>query len=180
MTDISTLPSEKPIILIGMMGAGKTTVGRFLAKALAREFIDLDHAIVERCGVNIPTIFDIEGEEGFRKREHSTLQAVIQQPNLVLATGGGAILAQPNRQLLDQHGIVIYLKVDISELWRRVSRDKNRPLLQTAQPRKALKKLMDQRSHLYESAAHYTIESKTHSAHHVVEQIKQQLAQETV
>ena len=121
-TVVKTSNSPSLIIFIGMMGAGKTTIGRALARELGRDFIDLDHEIVRRCGVAIPTIFDIEGEEGFRRRETDTLADVVKQANLVLATGGGAILREENRALLQQ-GLVITSKPQwmsfLSE-WQRI------------------------------------------------------------
>lgn len=170
--------SEKSIIiLIGMMGAGKTTVGRALAKKLGRRFIDLDHAIVERCGVDIPTIFDIEGEEGFRKRENEVLQDVILDKDIVLATGGGAVLQADNRELMRRYGQVFYLRVDIDELYRRVEKDKNRPLLATANPRERLAELLAKRVNIYEEAADHIIDSASESQHVIVEQIVNLLAQ---
>src|SRR5690606_38233861 len=118
----------RSIFLVGMMGAGKTTLGRHLAAAMGREFIDLDHAIEARCGVRVATIFDIEGEAGFRRRETATLDEYTRQPGLVLATGGGAVLAEANRQMLTERGCVVYLRASADELYRRVARDRNRPL----------------------------------------------------
>ena len=171
------LPKKNIIILIGMMGAGKTTVGRALAKKLGRKFVDLDHAIVERCGVDIPTIFDIEGEEGFRRRENEVLVDVVLDQDIVLATGGGAILRPENRELLKQHGFVFYLRVEIDELYRRVARDKNRPLLATPKPKVRLTELLAERSAIYEAAADYIIDSTGDSQSVVVEQIINLLAE---
>lgn len=170
------LPEKSIIILIGMMGAGKTTIGRALAKKLGREFIDLDHAIVERCGVDIPTIFDIEGEEGFRKRENEVLQDVILNNDIVLATGGGAVLRPDNRELMRQYGRVFYLRVEVDELYRRVAKDKNRPLLATPNPKERLAELLADRRLIYETAANYIIDSAGDSQSVVVEQIINLLA----
>lgn len=150
---------SQPVILIGMMGAGKTTIGRNLAKAVGREFVDLDHAIEARCGVPIPHIFEVEGEEGFRKRETLMLDECSQQPGIVLATGGGAILAPENRRLMAARGVVIYLRASADELYRRVAKDRNRPLLQTANPRERVAQLLAQRAPLYEEIAHITFDT---------------------
>lgn len=155
-----TKNNNKPelIILIGMMGAGKTTIGRALARELKMDFLDLDHEIVRRCGVAIPTIFDIEGEEGFRRRETSVLAEVVEQKHLVLATGGGAVMREENRALL-QKGRIIYLKADIDELFARVSKDTNRPLLQTENPKEKLRQLLELRAPIYSQLADVTVET---------------------
>lgn len=157
------LPQDRPVFLVGMMGAGKTTIGRHLARALRREFLDLDHELEARCGVRVALIFDIEGEEGFRKRETIALDECSRRSNIVLATGGGAILAPENRQMLRERGLVVYLKAGADELYRRVERDRNRPLLQTADPRERLRSLLEQREPLYESVADVTFETGTMS-----------------
>ena len=130
-----SLPHDLPIFLVGMMGAGKTTIGRGLARALGRDFIDLDHELEARCGVRVPVIFEIEGEAGFRRRESAALEECTQRRNIILATGGGAILAAENRSRLRERGIVVYLRASVDELFRRTCRDRNRPLLATADPR---------------------------------------------
>ncbi|WP_454692606.1 shikimate kinase [Achromobacter aloeverae] len=142
-----------------MMGSGKTTIGRGLARTLGREFVDLDHELESRCGVRIPVIFEIEGEEGFRKREAATLERCVTRRNIVLATGGGAILAEGNRKLLHEQGIVIYLSASVDELFRRTARDRNRPLLRTADPRGTLRDLLQKREPLYREVAHLTVET---------------------
>lgn len=157
------LPQDRPVFLVGMMGAGKTTIGRHLARALRREFLDLDHELEARCGVRVALIFDIEGEEGFRKRETTALDECSRRSSIVLATGGGAILAPENRQMLRERGLVVYLKAGADELYRRVERDRNRPLLQTADPRERLRSLLEQREPLYESVADVTFETGTMS-----------------
>ncbi|OFS85632.1 shikimate kinase [Oligella sp. HMSC05A10] len=171
------LPTKSLIILIGMMGAGKTTIGRALAKKIGRKFVDLDHAIVERCGVDIPTIFDIEGEEGFRKRESEVLQDVLLEDEIVLATGGGAVLAEANRQLMQCYGEVFYLRVDVDELYRRVAKDKNRPLLATPDPKARLAELLAARADIYESMADHIIDSAADSLNTVVDQMINLLAE---
>lgn len=146
-------PEHRPIFLVGMMGAGKTTIGRQLARSLNRSFTDLDHELEARCGVRIADIFDIEGEEGFRKREAAALDACTRQPRLVLATGGGAILLSENRTHLKARGLVVYLRASAEELFKRVAKDKSRPLLQTENPRQRLAELLARREPLYEEVA---------------------------
>lgn len=141
------------IILIGMMGAGKTTVGKLLAKQLGKTFIDSDEEIQRRTGVTIPHIFDVEGEAGFRLRESGVIQDILRQDGIVLATGGGAILSPQNRAMMKQNGVVIYLKSNVHDLWQRTRHDHNRPLLQTENPRAKLQELHDQRDPLYAETA---------------------------
>jgi shikimate kinase len=155
----ASLPYDTPIFLVGMMGAGKTTIGRSLARVLGREFVDLDHELESRCGVRIPLIFEIEGEAGFRKRESAALAQCASRRDVVLATGGGAILAEENRAVLREQGIVIYLRASVDELYRRTCRDRNRPLLATADPRATLRDLLARREPLYTQVAHLTIET---------------------
>jgi 3-dehydroquinate synthase len=145
------------IILVGMMGAGKTTVGKLLAKQLGKTFIDSDEEIQKRTGVSIPHIFDVEGEEGFRQRESCVIQDLLKQEGIVLATGGGAVLSPQNRYVLKQNGVVIYLKSSVHDLWQRTRHDHNRPLLQTADPRAKLQELLDQRDPLYAETADIVI-----------------------
>lgn len=167
-----------PIVLIGMMGAGKTTIGRILAKKMHRQFIDLDHEIVDRCGVSIATIFDLEGEAGFRKREHQVLEQVLQIDNLVLATGGGAIITPENRELLSRRCRIVYLKASPGELYHRVARDKSRPLLQQDNPRQVLTDLLEARKPFYEGLAHYIIPSGGESISSAALRIKNLLEKE--
>src|SRR5690606_14326277 len=146
-------PVGRPIFLVGMMGAGKTTIGRHLAKALDREFIDLDLALEARCGVPVAVIFEIEGEEGFRRRESQLLDLYSQRQGIVLATGGGAVLAQQNRRVLKERGLTVYLRATADELYQRVARDRQRPLLQTDDPRARVAELLTQRAPLYQEVA---------------------------
>jgi shikimate kinase len=141
------------LILVGMMGAGKTTVGRLLARRLKRVFHDSDEQIERRCGVRIPIIFEIEGEPGFRARESQAIAELCSLENIVLATGGGAVLAEENRRLLAARGTVIYLHARPGHLWQRVRHDRNRPLLATPDPEKKLEELYDLRDPLYREIA---------------------------
>jgi shikimate kinase / 3-dehydroquinate synthase len=156
MQTINHKPIKRPsgnIILVGMMGSGKTTVGRLLARQLGKTFIDSDEEILKRTGVSIQHIFDVEGELGFRQREASIVQELLQRDELVLATGGGAILDSHNRNMMRENGTVVYLKSGVHDLWQRTRHDRNRPLLQTADPRAKLHELFAQRNPLYTETA---------------------------
>ena len=122
------------IFLVGLMGAGKTSLGKLLARRLGKTFYDCDHEIELATGVRIPVIFEIEGEAGFRARESRMLAQLVQRRNIVLATGGGAVLSEQNRALLIGHGTVVYLRAAPQDLWQRTRHDRNRPLLQTPDP----------------------------------------------
>ena len=159
------------VFLIGMPGSGKSTIGKGLAKALGRPFIDLDHEIEVRCGVAIPVIFEIEGEQGFRKRESLALEEVAAQSDAVVATGGGAILDPHNREVLKANGTVIYLQASVEELYRRTSRDRNRPLLATNDPKARLQELFEQRSPIYDTLADVVVETGSAGVASVVQHI---------
>lgn len=143
------MKSQQNIFLVGPMGVGKTTIGRQLAQLLGYEFIDSDREIEQRTGASIPWIFDMEGEEGFRRREQAVIDELSARRGIVLATGGGAVVIPENRTCLKQRGIVVYLKADLDELLARTRNDKNRPLLQTDDPRSRLKSLLEQREPWY-------------------------------
>ena len=159
------------IILVGMMGAGKTTIGKALANSLGKEFIDSDHEIQDRTGVKIPVIFEIEGEAGFRKRESEVLAELVKKSNIVLATGGGAVLSRENRQILRRGGIVIYLRASVNDLYRRTRYDKNRPLLQTQNLFARLNELYAQRDALYRETAHVIIDSGKQGVRFLVQKL---------
>lgn len=159
------------LILVGMMGSGKTTIGRALAKHLDKVFVDSDEEIQKRTGVTIPHIFDIEGEAGFRQRETGAISALVGRDNMVLATGGGAVLAQQNRELLQQNGIVIYLKASVHDLWLRTRNDRNRPLLQTGDARAKLAELFHQRDPLYRRVADIVVQSGKQSVNALMLQV---------
>lgn len=163
------------IILIGMMGSGKTTAGRLLAKQLGKTFIDSDEEIQRRTGVTIPHIFDVEGEAGFRQRETSVLEDLSERRDMVLATGGGAILSSHNRSVLKASGIVIYLKSSVHDLWQRTRHDTNRPLLQTADPRAKLQELFEQRDPLYSEIADIVMHTGKQSVHVLLMRLQQRL-----
>lgn len=150
---------EGSLILVGMMGAGKTTVGRLLARRLKRSFYDSDEEIERRCGVRIPVIFDIEGEAGFRARETQVIAELCALDNAVLATGGGAVLAEENRRVIAARGIVVYLHARPPHLWQRVRRDRNRPLLATAAPQKKLEEFYAERDPLYREVADLVVDT---------------------
>ncbi|HNO74082.1 shikimate kinase [Nitrosomonas mobilis] len=168
-------PYVDNIILIGLMGAGKTTIGKLLANSMGKIFIDSDHEIQRRTGVDIPLIFEFEGEAGFRKREVEVLQDVARLSNIVLATGGGAVLREENRELLRKSGTVIYLRVPVNELKRRTRFDKNRPLLQTANPQARLVELFNQRDPLYQQTAHIILDSGRQSVRVLVQTLIKKL-----
>ena len=146
------------LFLIGLMGAGKTTLGRQLADHLQYPFYDSDNVICQRTGVNIPTIFEIEGEQGFRQRESMVIQELTAMDNIVLATGGGAVLREENRHCLRNRGTVIYLHVLPEILFERTKYDKNRPLLQVADPLSKFRELYETRHELYCQTAHMILE----------------------
>lgn len=161
------------LIIIGAMGSGKTTVGKQLAKRTRMDFVDSDHMIEERCGVSISTIFDIEGEEGFRKRETKMLQELCAKSGVVLATGGGAITSEENRILLRKSGFVIYLKTSIETQLARTQKNLNRPLLENVDAEHKLTELMEERGTLYEQEADLVVTSGDRVVSKVVEEIMQ-------
>ena len=150
---------DSRLILVGMMGAGKTTVGRLLARRLKRSFYDTDEEIERRCGVRVPVIFDIEGEAGFRTREKQMIEELCTLDKAVLATGGGAVLAEENRRIIAACGTVVYLHARPPQLWQRVRHDRNRPLLATADPQKKLEALYSERDSLYREVADLVIDT---------------------
>ena len=157
------------------MGAGKTTVGRAVARRLQRSFIDSDHEIEARTGARIPVIWELEGEEGFRLREAHIIDELSQRDGIVLATGGGAILRPENREHLRNRGIVVYLRENPHDLWQRTRRDKNRPLLQTDDPRGKLEALYTVRDPLYTECAHFVVETGRPTVNALVNMVLMQL-----
>jgi shikimate kinase len=145
------------------MGAGKTTVGRLLARRLKLRFIDSDHAIEERCGVKIPVIFEIEGEAGFRARESQAVVELTALDGIVLATGGGAVLGASNRERLAARGTVVYLRAKPEDLYERVRHDRNRPLLATPDPLARMRELFAERDPLYLEVADVVVDTGAQS-----------------
>ncbi|WP_432381183.1 bifunctional shikimate kinase/3-dehydroquinate synthase AroKB [Duganella sp. P38] len=163
------------VFLVGLMGAGKTTIGRILARKLGLTFIDSDHEIEARTGASIPWIFEIEGEASFRRREADVIRELSAQQGLVLATGGGAILNADNRAFLKARGTVIYLRASVNSILQRTAHDKNRPLLQTADPRAKLEELMEVRDPLYMEIADLVIDTGRPNVQSMVQTILNQL-----
>ena len=162
--------------LVGLMGAGKTTVGKQLAKRLDKTFLDCDRELEQRTGVTIPVIFELEGEAGFRAREEAVIADLSTQRDVVLATGGGAVLSARNREALRRQGTVIYLRANVDDLWRRTRHDKSRPLLQTPDPRIKLKELFEQRDPLYREVADIVIDTGDQSVQKLVRELEQAIA----
>ncbi|HFE39097.1 MAG TPA: shikimate kinase [Gammaproteobacteria bacterium] len=157
------------------MGAGKTTIGGKLAENLGMQFIDLDQEIERKTGAQIPLIFELEGEAGFRKRESRIFKALSQKKHLVLATGGGVILSKENRDTLKKSGVVIYLMAPLEQLLKRTAKDRNRPLLQTENPRQTLANILKEREHYYKEVADICIETDQKLLRDIVHEISQLL-----
>lgn len=165
------------LILVGPMGAGKSTIGRLLAKELHLPFKDSDKEIEVRTGADIPWIFDVEGEQGFREREQAVIADLCLEDGLVLATGGGAILRQANREALRSGGRVVYLHTSVEQQLERTARDRNRPLLRTANPGQVLRELMAIRDPLYREIADVIIETDQRPPRMVVQEVLGRLEQ---
>ena len=163
------------LFLVGLMGAGKTTVGRQLARRMGRRFVDSDHEIEARTGVRIPVIFEIEGEAGFRRREAQMIAELAQEPDLVVATGGGAVIDPNNRAHLKRSGLVVYLCVPPAQLYERTRHDHNRPLLQVADPLARLQELYALRDPLYREIADLVIEGGGGGSHQMVKLIEREV-----
>lgn len=164
------------LYLVGMMGAGKSTVGRLLARRLKLRFIDCDQEIERRCGVSVPLIFDIEGEAGFRAREAQVLAELTALQRVVLATGGGAVLDAANRRRLAAGGTVIYLRATPEALYERVRQDRNRPLLATGDPLARLRELYAKRDPFYREVAHLVVDTGPQTVQALARTIVEQLA----
>ncbi|GMM69584.1 MAG: shikimate kinase AroK [Pseudomonadota bacterium] len=165
------MAEKRNIFLVGPMGAGKSTIGRHLADELHLEFFDSDQEIERRTGADIAWIFDLEGEDGFRKREENVINDLTDKQGIVLATGGGSIVTKAVRNRLSARGIVVYLQTTIDKQVARTQRDKRRPLLQNEDPEKVLRELAEMRNPLYEEVADYIVDTDDQSARAVANQI---------
>lgn len=161
------------------MGAGKSTIGRQLAELLGYRFLDSDQEIQQRTGVDIPTVFEFEGETGFRARERQVIEDLTEQDGVVLATGGGAVTVAENRQRLAARGFVIYLHCSAEQQHARTARDRNRPLLATADPLARLKQLMAEREPVYRQVADMVVSTERRGTASVVKEIARRLEDET-
>lgn len=169
------MPPGPAISLVGMPGGGKSTVGRHLAKRLGWRFVDSDHVIEQRIGCSIREFFDREGEAAFRDIEQDVIDELVIQPRSVIATGGGAVLMEANRHRLNDATTVVYLRSTPEELFRRLRRDTQRPLLQVRDPLGKLRELFGQRDALYRRTAHFVIETGRPSVPTLVNMILMQL-----
>lgn len=168
------------IFIVGPMGAGKSTVGRQLSEALSFTFKDSDQEIQRRTGVDIPTIFEYEGESGFRARERQVIQELVSEDRIVLATGGGAVLSSENRQDLSARGVVIYLHCSPEQQYARTARDRNRPLLDTDEPLAKLQELMAEREPLYRQVADMVVSTEKRGTSSVVKEICRRLESDDI
>lgn len=174
------MSSHTRIFLVGPMGAGKSTVGRSLATLLNLEFLDSDTEIERRTGADIPWIFEIEGEDGFRLREKQVIDELTQQDNMVLATGGGAVMRDENRAALKANGFVVYLQASIKEQVRRTGKDGKRPLLAGKNRSQVLSELLELRDPLYREVAHLILPTAGKSARQLAEAIAAAVEQHPV
>ena len=163
------------VFLVGLMGVGKTTVGRYLADALGLPFYDSDQVIEDRAGAHIPWIFDIEGESGFRDRETAVVEELTALHGIVLATGGGAVLRPENRRVLHERGTCIYLHGSVDQLTARTARDRRRPLLRNGNPREILARLLREREALYREVAHHVFVTDRRPARLLAAEIRQRV-----
>lgn len=169
------MKKSESVFLVGPMGVGKTTIGQALADMLGAEFHDSDREIEASTGADIPWIFDVEGEAGFRQRETRMLDQLTRRKGIVLATGGGAVMAETNRNRLRDRGWVVYLRASIKQQVDRTSRDKNRPLLQTPDPEKKIRELMKIRDPLYREIADLVIDTNRRNPRTISQEICRQL-----
>ena len=172
--------SKHNIYLVGPMGAGKSTIGRLLSAELKLDFKDSDREIESRCGCNIPWIFDVEGEKGFRDREALAIAEITTEKDILMATGGGAVIRPENRQNLKSRGTVVYLKTSVAQQLARTSKDKNRPLLQIDNPKEVLSRLMAERDPLYQDVADIIIHTDDRNPKFVIQEILKRLQELSV
>ncbi len=173
------MSNQDNVILIGPMGAGKSTIGRLLAAELRLPFVDSDEEIERRCGADIGWIFDMEGEQGFRDRETAMLQELVLHHGMVLATGGGTVERAENRRLLADHGFVVYLHTSIARQRERTARDRKRPLLQNGDPAVVLKELMHRRDPLYRETADLVVSTDARNARSLVQDLASRIRAES-
>jgi shikimate kinase len=159
------------IILIGPMGAGKTTIGRQLSKKLSKKFYDSDYEIEQRTGADIPLIFELEGEEGFRKRESQVISELVSMQNIVLSTGGGSVLDEDNRKSFADNGYIIYLKSTAEKLFKRTADDKRRPLLQTDDRLEKIRTILEEREPIYIALANEIVDTQDLSIKQITQKI---------
>jgi shikimate kinase len=171
--ELADMLGADSIFLVGPMGSGKSTIGRLLARHIDKEFHDSDKEIEERTGASIPLIFEIEGEDGFRQRERQVIEDLTLLANVVVATGGGAVIDPANRECLKHRGLVIYLHAPVERLYLRTRWDRNRPLLQAPHPRRKLEELVQQREPLYREVADAVIETDGRTTRQVIDDICQ-------
>ncbi|MGE4575753.1 MAG: shikimate kinase [Candidatus Pseudothioglobus sp.] len=168
--------NSKNIVLVGPMGCGKTTVGRQLASKLNQDFFDTDHEIINKTGVSIDHIFDIEGEEGFRRRESEVLESLCDMNNIVIATGGGVVLLPQNRLVLKNAGVVVYLSSSVEQLLRRTAKSKTRPLLENSSDRqKTITEIVNARDKYYREVATIVIDTTGKILNEVIDTIMNDL-----
>lgn len=169
------MKSGRNLYLVGPMGVGKTTIGRLIAHRLGKTFIDLDDEIEHRSGATIPWIFDVEGEEGFRRRESELLEEVAASKDIVLSTGGGVVLNADNRRILKATGLVIFLNASVEQLYQRTIKDKKRPLLQVPDRRQVIERLKRDRDPLYREVAHLVFDVGPRNSRHATDALLQKL-----
>jgi shikimate kinase len=165
-------PKINNIILVGPMGSGKTTIGRRLSESLCLDFFDSDHEIIDTTGVSIDHIFDVEGEKGFRTREYDVIKKLCNTPNVVIATGGGAVILKENRELIKKAGLVVYLSSSVDQILRRTVKSKTRPLLEKSNNRrKTITDILDARDSLYKEVASVIINTNGKKLNEVIDEI---------